>query len=289
MSYELVGTPRCHKITKAMAEKWCSMEQVRNDRPLSTSRVDAYKKMAAAGLMRPVHWAKVHCLETQENYRVNGKHTSTAFASMDDLPDTLQAYVEEYQCDTLRDVAELYATFDSRLTTRTTSDINRSFAAVDPELCDLPAKIINIGITGISLWKWGQSYASHPAAERAECLFNPDDKAFFRWLADVVNSSKSHKRMRRTAVVHAMYATFRKSRKDATEFWTAVRDETGTSPASPDRKLSRWLMENAADAAGRRAGLSEVYARCVIAWNAWRTDGKTNLAYYPDAKLPVVK
>jgi hypothetical protein len=289
MSYELVGTPRCHKITKAMAEKWSSMEQVRNDRPLSAGRVDAYKKMAVAGLMRPVHWAKVHCLETQENYRVNGKHTSTAFAAMEDLPETLQAYVEEYQCDTLRDVAELYATFDARITLRTTSDINRSFAAVDPELCDLPVKIISIGITGISLWKWGQSYAAHPAAERAECLFDPECKAFFRWLSDVVNSAKAHKRMRRTAVVQAMYATFRKSRKDATEFWTIVRDETGTSPSSPDRKLSRWLMEHAADSAGRRAGLNEVYARCVIAWNAWRTDSTSNLAYHPDAKLPVAK
>jgi hypothetical protein len=28
---------------------------------------------------------------------------------------------------------------------------------------------------------------------------------------------------------------------------------------------------------------------CVIAWNAWRSGSKTNLAYHPDAKLPSVK
>lgn len=289
MGYELIGTPRAHKVTKAMAEKWCGMEQVRNDRPLSIRRVEVYKKLAAEGLMRPVHWAKAHCLETQENYRVNGKHTSTAFSQMEDLPETLQAYVEEYQCDTLRDVAELYATFDSRITIRTTSDINKSFAAVDPDLCDLQVKVINIGISAISLWKWGLAYEKVPAAERAECLFDPDCKAFFRWLSEMVNDSKANKRLRRAPVVWAMYATFRKSRKAATEFWTAVRDETGTSPNMPDRKISRWLMENAVDSTGRRAGANEMYARCVIAWNAWRTDGKTNLAYHPDAKLPVVK
>ena len=289
MSYELVGTPRAHKVTKAMADKWSGMEQVRNDRPLSEKRVDAYKKMAACGLMRPVHWAKAHCLETQENYRVNGKHTSTAFSQMDDLPDTLQAIIEEYQCDTLRDVAELYATFDARITIRTTGDINMSFAAVDPDLHDVPVKIINLAVSAISLWKWGENYAQHSASERAECLFEPECKSFVRWLCDIASDSKVNKRLRRSPVVWAMYATFKKSRKDATEFWTAVRDETGTYPTLPDRKISRWLMENAVDSTGRRAGAKEMYARCVIAWNAWRTQTKTNLSYYPDAKLPAVK
>jgi hypothetical protein len=289
MSYELVGTPRAHKMTKALAEKWCVMEQVRNDRPLSTGRVEAYKKMTAAGLMRPVEWAKAHCLETQENYRVNGKHTSTAFSQMDNLPETLHAVITEYQCDTLRDVAELYSTFDSRTQLRTTSDINKAFAAVDPDLCDLQVKVINIGISAISLWKWGLAYERVPAKDRAECLFDPDCKAFFRWLSEVVSDAKSNKRLRRAPVVWAMYATWRKSRKDATEFWSAVRDETGTSPTVPDRKISRWLMENAVDATGRRAGANEMYARCIHAWNAWRTNSNTSLAYYPDAKLPSVK
>jgi hypothetical protein len=289
MGYELVGTPRAHKVTKSMAEKWAGMEQVRNDRPLSTLRVAAYKKLAAAGLMRPVHWAKAHCLETQENYRVNGKHTSTAFSQMEEVPETLQAYVEEYQCETLRDVAELYATFDARITLRTTSDINKSFAAVDPDLCDLQVKVINIGISGISLFKWGLSYERVPAAERAECLFDPECKAFFNWLSDLVNDSKKNKRLRRAPVVWAMYASFRKSRKAATEFWTAVRDETGSSPSLPDRRLSRWLIENAADKLGRRAGTNEMYAKCVIAWNAWRDNSPTNLAYHAEKKLPSVK
>ena len=289
MSYELVGTPKPVKITKELSERWAGMEAVRNDRRLSVLRVEAYKKIAAAGLMRPVEWAKAHCLETQENYRVNGKHTSTAFSQMESVPEGLHAVISEYQCDTLRDVAELYSTFDSRTQLRTTGDINKAFAAVDPDLCDIQVKIIGLGISAISLWKWGLAYERVPAAERAECLFDSDDKAFFRWLADVVNDSKVNKRLRRAAVCWAMYATFRKSRSGATKFWTAVRDETGTSPSTPDRKISRWLMEFRADAGGRRVGTNETYARCVVAWNAWRTDGKTNLAYSPDAKLPAAK
>jgi hypothetical protein len=286
MSFELIGTPRAQKVTKKMAEKWSQMEQVRNDRALSEKRVDAYKQMASKGTMRPVQWAKALCLETNETYRVNGKHTSTAFSQLETIPDYLTAIVEEYQCDTLRDVADLYGTFDTRLQLRTASDINKSFAGIDDELCDLPIKIVNLGVTGVSMWKWQNTYDRYPPTERAECLFDPDVKLFLRFLYEVIGSAKSTKRMRRGPVVWAMYASWRKSRSAAMEFWSAVRDETGESNKTPDRKLSRWLMESSV---GRRSGNPEMYARCIHAWNAWRTKSQTNLTYHADKPLPAAR
>ena len=73
MSFELVGTPKAHKVTKKFAEQWALMEQIRNDRPLSEKRVDAYKEMVSRGMMRPVQWAKALCLETNETYREIGR------------------------------------------------------------------------------------------------------------------------------------------------------------------------------------------------------------------------
>jgi len=286
MSFELVGTPRAHKVTKKMAETWATMEQVRNDRPLSVKRVEAYKQMAARGMMRPVQWAKALCLETNETYRVNGKHTSTAFSQMDAVPEHVTAIVEEYQCETLRDVAELYGTFDTRLQLRTASDINKSFAGIDDELCDLPMRIVNLGVTGVSMWTWKNAYETHPPTERAECLFDPEVKLFMRFLYEAIGSARSTKRMRRAPVVWAMFATWKKSRSGAMEFWSAVRDETGQSPNTPDRKLSRWLMETKV---GRRSGNPEMYARCIHAWNAWRSKGATNLTYHADKPLPAAR
>jgi len=286
MSFELIGTPRAQKVTKKFAEQWALMEQIRNDRPLSEKRVGAYKELVSRGMMRPVQWAKALCLETNETYRVNGKHTSTAFSQVEQLPDYVTAIVEEYQCETLRDVAELYGTFDTRLQMRTASDINKSFAGIDSELCDLPIKIVNLGVTGVSMWKWKNTYDAHPPTERAECLFDPEVKLFLRFLYEVIGSAKSSKRMRRSPVVWAMFSSWKKSRSAAMDFWTAVRDETGATPKCPDRKLSRWLMETVV---GRRSGNPEMYARCIHGWNAWRTKSQTNLTYHADKPLPAAK
>jgi hypothetical protein len=286
MGFELIGTPRAHRVTKKMAEAWATMEQVRNDRVLSVNRVEAYKTMAAKGMMRPVQWAKAVCLETNETYRVNGKHTSTAFSQLETIPEYVTAIVEEYHCETLRDVAELYGTFDTRMQMRTASDINKSFAGIDDELCDLPIKIVNLGVTGVSMWKWKNVYDKYPPTERAECLFDSEVKLFLRFVYEVVGSSSSTKRLRRGPVVWAMYATWKKSRSAAMEFWSAVRDETGDHNKTPDRMLSRWLLETSV---GRRSGNPEMYARCVHAWNAWRSNSQTNLAYHADKPLPAAK
>lgn len=286
MSFELVGAPKSNKVTKKLAEQWAAMESVRNDRTLSEKRVEAYKMMAAGGIMRPVLWAKALCIETGESYRVNGKHTSTAYSQLDEIPDYCHVTIEEYQCDTLRDVAELYATFDSRLQMRTASDINKSFAGIDSELCDLPMKIVNLGVVGCSMWKWKSAFETKSATDRAECLFEPEVKLFLRFLYEVVGSSRSAKRLRRSPVVWAMFATWKKSRIDAQHFWAAVRDETGASPKTPDRRLSRYLMEVKV---GRRSHNNELYAKCIHAWNAWRSDGHANLTYHADKPLPAAR
>jgi hypothetical protein len=224
MSYELVGTPKTEKVNQALAIRFRDMDPVPHDRPLNPKRVDAYRKMLALGLFRPVQWATVHCNETQATYRVNGKHTSNLFAEYEKLPQPVHATIEHYHCDDLDDVARLYATFDSRTQMRTTTDINRAFAAVDPELSQLPSKLISISVTGISYYKHGDEYCKKPAAERAECLLEDENKTFIDWLHSIVNGSSSDttRHMWRSPVVAAMYATFHKSRKASNEFWLAV-------------------------------------------------------------------
>ena len=123
-------------------------------------------------------------------------------------------------------------------------------------------------------------------SELKQCLFDPEVKLFLRFLYEVIGSAASTKRMRRGPVAWALYATWRKSRSAAMEFWSAVRDETGETNKTPDRKLSRWLIETSV---GRRSGNPEMYARCIHAWNAWRTKSQTNLTYHADKPLPAAK
>lgn len=296
MGYELVGTPETKKVTKTLAIKFRDMDPVPHDRKLNPKRVEAYRKMLAAGLFRPVQWATVHCNETQATYRVNGKHTSNLFAEYEELPQLIHATIEHYHCDDLDDVARLYATFDSRSQVRTTNDINRAFAAVDPELSALPSKIVNMCVTAICYSTYGDSYAAKPAAERAEVLLEDENKIFVEWVYGVlITCNEATRHMWRSPVVAAMYSTFRKSRRDSNEFWLAVRDGTGATPKTPDRVLNKFLLmktirkgsgNNAARPAAMMCVPREMYVKCLHAWNAWRRDTTTDLKYHAQAKIP---
>lgn len=294
MAYELVGTPKTEKVTQSLAIKFRDMDPVPHDRPLNPKRVEAYRKMLAAGLFRPVQWATVHCNETQATYRVNGKHTSNLFSEYEELPQLIHATIEHYHCDCLDDVARLYATFDSRTQVRTTNDINRAFAAVDPDLSELPSKLISICVTAISYSRYADLYTLRTAAERAECLLEDDNKVFIAWLHSVIGSKNENTRhLWRSPVVAAMYASFNKSRKASNEFWLAVRDGTGSSPKKPDRVLHRYLLtrsvNNRASAGAKSNQLCpprEMFVKCLHAWNAWRRDTTTDLKYHAQAKIP---
>ncbi len=297
MGYELVGTPRTEKVTQQLAVKFRDMEPVPHDRPLNPKRVDAYRKMLNAGLFRPVQWATVHCNETQATYRVNGKHTSNLFSEYESLPQPIHATIEHYHCDDLDDVARLYATFDSRTQVRTTNDINRAFAAIDDDLAEIPTKIINLCVTAISYCKHGDRYSTIPAAERAECLLEDQEKVFVQWAHSILGSysNESTRLLWRSPVVAAMHDCYQKSKRDANEFWLAVRDGTGSTPKTPDRVLNRFLLSkvvnNGSQGAGSRraSALSsprEMYVKCLHAWNAWRRDSTTDLKYHAQAKIP---
>jgi hypothetical protein len=191
------------------------------------------------------------------------------------------------------DVARLYATFDSRTQVRTTRDINRAFAAVDPELSELPTHIINLCVTAIAYVRHGDHYAARPAAERAECLLEDESKLFIAWAHEVLGTNNDTTRhMWRSPVGAAMYATFQKSRKAANEFWLAVRDGTGETPKTPDRVLHRFLLSKTvkgSNGAGRSStlvGPREMYVKCLHAWNAWRRDTTTDLKYHAQGKIP---
>lgn len=295
MAYELVGTPKTENVTRSLATQFRDMDPVPHDRPLNPKRVEAYRKMLAAGLFRPVQWATVYCGETQATYRVNGKHTSNLFAEYEQLPQPIHATIEHYHCDDLDDVARLYATFDSRTQVRTTNDINRAFAAVDPDLSELPSRLVNVCVSAICYSTWGDKSASRSAADRAEVLLEDESKAFINWASSVLQSpNETTAHLWRSPVVAAMNTCYRKCKRDANEFWLAVRDGTGATPKAPDRILQKFLLSRGVAPNGgtdhRRkkttVSTREMYVRCIHAWNAWRRDTTTDLKYHAQGRIP---
>lgn len=297
MGYALLGRPKNVAVTRTLAAEWRDLTPAPADRPLSAARIAVYRKLVSMGLFRPsVEWAKAHCAENGGLFRVNGKHTSTLLADLDQMPDGMTANVQEYQCDTMDDVARLYSTFDSRDTTRTANDVTLAFAAVDEDLSKIGLRVVSLAVTGIALHRHGPRYASDTRpAERAEALLDPTCKQFVLWL-DGIFSGKRTRHIQRGGVVAAMFGTWLRCRKDATAFWVAVVDETGATPGAPDRRLARYLLThsvNSGNGARRggttRASAREIQVKSIHAWNAWRAGTTTDLKYHASAKLPAIK
>jgi hypothetical protein len=303
MSWKADGRPQPVKVTRKLAETWAAMDAAHQDRPLSERRLDVYRRVLAEGGFRPVSWAKVYCKETGQWYRVNGKHTSTLFSSLDPKKPFPEQWVviESFKADTLEDVARLYSTFDSRTQMRTVSDINRSFAASIPELADIHPRVIDLMVSGLAFATWPTSEGGHgdenlTAVDRAELLF--DNVEVVLWLTKLVQRVPSQMHLCRQPVVASMIGSWRKNKTEATEFWTAVRDETDPIPESASRKLAKWLltmnMSRGANSSGiarkYKAGPREFYVRCVKYWNAWR-DGReeVDVRYYADSEIPEIE
>lgn len=300
--WNLKNAPKSHRVTNKLASEFAEMEAVNIDRPLSERRLQVYERMVRAGGFRPVTWAKAYCLETDQWYRVNGKHTSTLYSRLNlkEVPEQT-VIVEEYDCETLSDVAQLYATFDSKTMTRTAGDINHSFAVTIPELKDIERGLINLLVAALDYEETpslsGSSGSGKTAAEKAEKLF--DNVEVCQWVVSLIpNRGGSGKvgPLCRAPVVAAMIGTYRKAKADATRFWLAVINETGTSPTMPDRKLAKWLGTMRVNHGSRsttplrfKAQAKEFYVKCIHAWNAWRKDEATNLQYHTDKPIPSIR
>lgn len=301
MAWKLKGTPKPAKVTAKMASEWANMETIQMDRSLSERRLQVYRRLISRGEFRPVTWAKAFCKETGQEYRVNGKHTSTLMASLDlkTVPEQ-SVIIESYEADTIEDVARLYSTFDSRQQTRTVGDINRSFASTIEELKGLNDIQVNMAVSALAFNLWpttegGWAGKGKTAAERAELLF--DDTEAILWLNNMIQKGPSHRHLWRVPVAAAMIGTYKRDPKAATTFWTAVRDETGATPDMPDRKLAHFLLTmNIRGAPGSRsqsrrwrAEPREFYVKCIHAWNAWRQNKTSDLKYYTDSDIPTIR
>lgn len=299
------GKPQTARITKKLATEFALMTPAPGDRPLSPRRNDLYKAFIKAKMFRSPEWAKAYCKETRTTYRVNGKHTSGIMAGWDAAEDgqypELYATIATYECDELKDVAELYATFDSKSTTRTNTDINWMFASAVPELAGINKWIIDRLVTGINFSPSKGTYAAKTPTERAEVLLTETDFCVWMYHNLIANVTKDvsakQGRLMRSSVTSAIYQTYKVNKEHALAFWMAVREETDPTPDTPARKLARYLSQvtlyrfrtSTTREAKSVVDIREMGAKCLHAWNAYRSGSPTDLRYYPAAPYPVAK
>jgi hypothetical protein len=296
MAWKHLGSPKTVKVTNKLAKEWAEMDAAHIDRPVSPRRLDLHEQTLKKGEFRRVSWARAYCKELDGWYRINGKHTATVFSKQDMAKYDVEAIVEEYECDTVEDMAKLYGTFDSVLSSRKTGDVNHAIAQSIPELREVKSPVINACVAAME-------YAKRPTVSTGGYYRTPPEKAnelfhnvnFVLWVNRLLNDVGWEKsiHIRRMPVIAAAYATFLKSMKAATEFWNSVRDMSDPDPESASRKLALFLVQMKLSQ-GRTKGIPErfrltpreFYYKSISAWNAWRKGAKTELKYFASAKIP---
>jgi len=293
MAWKMIGKPQTMKCNHALSAKFASMEPAPNDRPIKVLNKRQIRNAILEGRFRTCEWASVNCKQTNKCYRVNGKHTSTILSEMNgEAPKNLYVIVEEYEADTLEDVAKLYSTFDLARSSRTMGDINLSFAASVPSLASLGSKVLNTCSTGMKYYflngKNNGGVSSNTQETHAQRLVEYSE--FVEFVNRIYGGKQEHKKkLLRGPVVAAMFGTWLKSKSAASEFWILVREESHGDPKSPTRKLAKFLNFTGVRAnRGTTTSCTEheMYVKCIHAWNAWRKDEPTGLQYYADKAAP---
>ncbi len=289
--WKLNEPPKVRRATHALCSEFKDMEAAPGDRMLDDRRVTRHKASVSKGRFRPCVWARVFCKETGKTYRVNGKHTSTMMSELNGELKNQFVIIEDYEADTLLDMADLYATFDSRDTLRTTGDINKSFSHAIHAISEVDSATVNLSVTAIAICTWGFSYSPVRAEERAALLEANQD--FVLWMNDMLHGipNVDRKTIKRSPVAAAMFKTWARDRKASQEFWVLVRDGSGPKHTSPDRKLNKFLLSACVaspngSSASVRCTQREMHVKCLHAWNAWRRNAATDLKVHATAAIP---
>jgi len=242
-------------------------------RTLSKSKVDHYVNMMRTGQMRRVDIAIMN-VNGYGSWLANGQHVLNAII---EYGNSFPVSIATYGCDTMRDAADLFATFDVHAT-RTQTQIIKSYKHTfdDERITSQPDRALSLCAN--AFW-----YIMNGCTFKKLSTSTPDKtlkpKLLISYPDDVAAVSKYCKGyFRKTAVVAAIIQTVRKvGAATAYTFWDAV--DTGSMLRSCDPRYR--LRETLINKSYRKMSTVNVYSRmdeeyrlCISAWNSWRA-GKT--------------
>lgn len=190
--------------------------------------------------------------------------------------------VEEYRCETLDDVADLYATFDTRESVRSQREVNNVVASVTEGLESVPANILAILVGGMNFhFNPNGGIKNKSGRERAAIVRDhvPFVQFFMSLAPDgkFANGFKYH--LCRVGVVAAVFAIWLEYQEESRDFWEKVRDGDGSSDPKEARRRLNALLAGIAASRGKGgrgvADSKDIYKKCLKYWNNYRTNKVT--------------
>ena len=273
-------------LTKEIVEDFATMPHLRNEREKRAARIATLRQKLDDGLFFPPRWATV--VFDGNMYRVNGQHSSLMLADTNGhFPKNLKVIIDRFSCETEAECALLFEQFDDRRSSRTGSEVVTAHGRVHERLDSCSATTMRYIVSGLGYALSNLNETGRPTVnDNAKLIHNHQD--FALW----ADQYARYKTLQKAGTIAAMYATWLRNPSASDEFWSAVRDETASTPEHPTRVLAKFFAESATDGSvsGRKKWDAKAfYVKSIHAWNAWRDGVSTQLKYHPNVTPPTLK
>jgi hypothetical protein len=210
-------------------------------------------------------------------YKINGQHTCLAIAYM---PEPYQATIR-YTVHCVKDkdnMTRLYSTYDRGSRTKShvfqVELINKDYAH------GFSRKTLGLLRSGFSFWHYTTEQHQHNNVGQTVGLIDSNYQELFRRVGEFVQTiPRKLSKIRRMAVVAAMFGSFEADPASASHFWQAVVDVLHMTSQNDARYKLRELLDQYTTATYRvgvnantqRKIVSDehIYRICQAAWNKW--------------------
>ena len=214
---------------------------------------------------------------------MNGQHTLSAVI---ETGQPIAAKVERYQCPKSSDLSLLFRQFDFESKSRSLAEA--SWVEATTLGLSWSKRTVSLVVSG------GVFLGNVQHKDKsAKVLVLRDWISEGTFIDRLLTSGGPTAHLKRGACVAAIMATYQKDAEAAITFWTSVVHGEDLKRSMPACVLRNWLMSTTVDTGrGTLGGKLEVvssaviYAKCIVAWNAFRTNKPTKLRIYKDKDTP---
>ena len=254
-------------LDRALVQRFATMEPSITERPLDESRVDYLAARLTEGAAIPFNWA--YATLKGKDRRVNGQHSSFMLDQVgDNLPEGLIAHIDQYAVETEEDLVHIFRQIDARKSGRSPMDVANAYAAVVPELKDIPRDVLKLGAEGIN---WGYQTVDRLPAKKSDDRYSeltrPQNIEFLVWTGTIFSIKTPELRL--LPVVAAMYKTHGIDPEKANKFWSSTaRGGDEYNEQDPARALDTWLRKLKDKHSTLDVRPAQIYQACIFCWNA---------------------
>lgn len=275
-------------LTPELAANFAGLPSFKGDRQRDSSagmaRIAWLERILHEGKFHTPKWATAELDGIM--YRVNGGHSSMMLATVNgDFPKGMVAVIDRFRCETRDDLADLFDQFDNRHSIRSGTDKINAHKGVYDDMDSVSPTDVNRAISGIAYFLTDDGQQRRLDEEERIRLIH-QYRPFILWAAQFTG----RRQFSGVGVVAAIFATWSRSPRLATEFWTQVAEESHPDNWNGSRVLAAFLRDNI----GRRKfGTSTplynqrvYYVKSIHGWNAWRRNATTDLKYHENCQWP---